>query len=259
MMKGLSRAGAAVAAALLGVLAVVVASGTAHAAPAPVDFKWPDDQGVFTGEKRVEVHLWYGLAPALDRRATLTLKSLDDPNRPEIVIGPKPVGGGACVPVSFDVPRPLYNGKYEATVTSEVPLGTVGTPNEDCTGASDAAPVSFAVPPAAPKDLTGTLRGRTVLLRWTKSPEGDVVAYRVMRAKGNGPFERLDDVKTASLGVTAEEGGEQRFQVIALRQGATKTDPLLESAPSAVFTTTVPPPPPAAVVPGPVSRRPIAR
>jgi hypothetical protein len=253
-MTGLRRPAAAMTAALLAMLAVVFDSGPGYAAT-PVKFKWPSGQElVTTADKPVEAYVWFGLTPALDRRATLTLKSLDDPNRPETVVGPEPVGGDPCVLVKFDVPRLAYNGRYQATIASEGALGSLGTADGQCAGASDVSQVSFAVPPVPPGGVKGSLVERSVLLRWDKNPEGDVRMYRVMRAKGNGPFELLKDTDKLAMSINSNEGGDQRFAVVALRDGAKPGDPLLESPLSEAVSLTVPPPPAPPVVPGAVNR-----
>lgn len=256
-MRVLRRPAAALAAALLGVLAVVLASVPAYAVPAAVKFKTPADQEVVTsGTPTVQAFIYYGATgPLGSREATLVLRSLDNPDREAVRVEPdEPIAGGICAPVTFTVPRLVYNGRYEAAIESEV-LGRVGTPSGDCAGASDASREFFvAAPPLPPSGLKGSLVDRSVLLRWNKNPEGDVEKYRVLRAKGNGDFEPVGETNRLFFGVNPDDGGDHRFAVIALRKGAKAGDPLLESPLSQAFSVNVPPPPAPPVVPGAVNR-----
>jgi hypothetical protein len=105
----------------------------------------------------------------------------------------------------------------------------------DLSSAVSITPVDI-FPPAAPAGFHASAAPNSIELNWERNIEPDLNAYRVYRAIGNGPFEKLVDlsvVPTYSDGAV-ESGKTYRYVITALDRAGN------ESARSAVLVVVVP-------------------
>jgi hypothetical protein len=121
------------------------------------------------------------------------------------------------------VERGLQNDvRYEYAVRAvRIEGGTRGT--SDVTAVVSVTPVDVT-PPSPPRQLTATPSERTVRLSWLASPDADVAAYVVYRARDRGDPVRVGSVAAPTTvftdqdlppgryryAVTAEDGGSRR-------------------------------------------------
>lgn len=156
-------------------------------------------------------------------------------------------------PVTVD-----YNGHYRALVTA---TGRDNRPplleDRDLENRTATRDFFVVAPPAPPTNVRPVIdkESRAVTLSWNANTEKDMLFYVVQRAKGDGPFSPLgktDGPSDTSIidPSTAEAAGEYRYQVVAVRKGATSGEGV-NSDPSPVASASVPgPPAPATTVPG---------
>ena len=209
--------------------------------PREVVFTAPADRGELRANTAT-FKLWLPLSPSEAIRprtvVELRLRPVGRPG-PVTVVPQELQGSGApCREVTFkDVALPT-NGQYEAFVTvrerpSDPVVGTTG----QCQGASaEPRTVFVGAPPRTPTGTKAELSPglRAVAVSWAyPNPEPDV-SYRVERAKGGGPFERVGEVKTTTLLDRDPGAGEFVYRVIAVRpgSGAPGAPAFLESGPS---------------------------
>lgn len=153
-----------------------------------------------------------------------------------------------------------WNGRYEATVTATstnpgspvLGLGAHGSQtSEPGKRGTKEGPRDFFVsaPPAVPNNVRPVIdnESRMVTLSWSANSEKDLLFYVVLRGTGDGapaPLVKTDGPRQTSIvdPSTAEAGGEYRYQVVAVRRGAT-ADKVHTSDPSPVAKANVPSPP----------------
>ena len=159
-------------------------------------------------------------------------------NRPPVTVTERLTPDATCEKVSFpDVPLD-FNGAYELTVTTPGFADPVVPPTSGPCQPATSDPGKLFVG-ASPRTPTGTKAElspglRAVAVSWAyPNPEPDV-SYRVERAKGGGPFERVGEVKTTTLLDRDPGAGEFVYRVIAVRpgSGAPGAPAFLESGPS---------------------------
>ncbi len=80
-------------------------------------------------------------------------------------------------------------------------------------------------PPAAPQHLQGSSAPNSVELNWDRNLEDDLAGYRIYRAEGDGPFEKLDDVSAipSYSDRKAAAGKTYRYLVTALDQAGNES------------------------------------
>ena len=136
--------------------------------------------------------------------------------------------------------KPEYNdnvefGKeYSYYVQALAPAG-------DSTAESDnSSTINFTpkdeFPPAAPTGLQFILGGKSVELTWTHNTEPDMAGYRIYRAFGNNPFERIQDTQesTSYSDRTIEPGKQYRYAVTAVDRAGNESkmsEPVSVTAP----------------------------
>lgn len=155
-------------------------------------------------------------------RVNLALRSLGGRGAPGAALE-VPGNGGGSLPFTW-APALAYNGPYEVAAT-----GTGEERPVDPNGAETSAPIarrfSMEVPPVAPTDVRASVDKATRYVRvsWRVNPEPDMVGYQVQRSRNSGPFASVGETSSTSLTdeSTAEEGGDYRYRVVALRLGAT--------------------------------------
>jgi hypothetical protein len=128
-----------------------------------------------------------------------------------------PVGSTACYVVR--------------AVASVMPLIESSPSNESCVGVRDVAA------PATPAGLAILPRENGLEVVWSPSPEPDLAGYRVYRAAGEGPSERLRELPpgtTDFLDESAQKGVVYRYSLSAFDQAGN------ESPPSATVEGTLP-------------------
>jgi hypothetical protein len=107
-------------------------------------------------------------------------------------------------------------------VAATDPLVESGPSNEACVEVRDIAA------PAAPAGLAVLPREGGLEVLWSPSAEPDLAGYRVYRAKGDGPSEKVADTgltRPSWLDETAERGVVYRYAVTALDQAGNESDP----------------------------------
>jgi uncharacterized membrane protein YgcG len=147
---------------------------------------------------------------------------------------------------AWDSPAQAHNGQYRLRVRAwgrEVPVDTNGDEANE-----QSVVFGVAAPPAAPtwRDPAVTVdKERVAHLTWNPNPEPDVLGYQVQRSLGSGPWEPLANVTTPSWDDpgTADAGGTYRYQLVAVRAGATPGSGV-SSAFSEARSVKVPNPPP---------------
>ena len=97
---------------------------------------------------------------------------------------------------------------------------------------SDAVWATTKARPQSPSGIAGENQGKKVLLRWTKNPGGEIVAYCVYEKSPSG-LKKIDTVKVNSFTDGAPDGGKSRTYVIT---AVDKDD--IESEPSTEVTLT---------------------
>ncbi len=237
-------------------VASVVLPAVAHAGEAPlVSYRVPADEKPLTqSDPTFEFFIYF--VPGLGEQDVVVTVKPVEPEGPELTYRRQvDATGKQCVPVKMPIDPPLaFNGRYEARVTTSGPVDAPLAPQSgDCAGATSEPRTFFiAAPPVSPTGVKAEVNptSRAVTVSWAKNPEADVLRYQILRAKGTGGFVPfgVTDRQSFADGSSAE-GGDFRYQVVALRRGARAGDPLVRSAPSAeVKATVVPAPPPAPVV-----------
>lgn len=167
-------------------------------------------------------------------------------NRGPIRASATPSGGNVSFP--FNLP---YNGRYKVSVSAT--WTHTGLVLGESTGTISDGPRDFVVvaPPASPTDVKVAVDGsaRSVTLTWKPNAEPDMLFYVIQRAKGtSNEFTVLGKATEPKFvdATTAEAGGDYRYQVVAVRAGATAEEGI-SSDPSAITadsTAKVPDPPP---------------
>lgn len=107
-------------------------------------------------------------------------------------------------------------------VAATDPLVESGPSNEACVEVRDIAA------PAAPAGLAVLPREGGLEVLWSPSAEPDLAGYRVYRAKGDGPSEKVADTgltRASWLDETAERGVVYRYAVTALDQAGNESEP----------------------------------
>ncbi len=127
-----------------------------------------------------------------------------------------------------------FGKEYSYYVQAIAPAGD-GTAESD-----DSATVTIALkdifPPAAPTGLQFIPGGKTIELTWAHNTEPDMAGYRVYRAFGNNPFERIQDtqVSTSYSDHQIEPGKEYRYAVTAVDRAGNESkmsEPVTATAP----------------------------
>ncbi|MGH9179291.1 MAG: fibronectin type III domain-containing protein, partial [Acidimicrobiales bacterium] len=167
-------------------------------------------------------------------------------NRSPIEASATPSGGNVSFP--FNLP---YNGRYRVSVRAA--WSHTGLVLGESTGTANDGPRDFVVvaPPASPTDVKVAVdaTARSVTVTWKPNAEPDMLFYVVQRAKGtSNEFTVLGKATEAKFvdASTAEAGGDYRYQVVAVRAGATEEEGI-SSDPSGITaesTAKVPDPPP---------------
>lgn len=145
---------------------------------------------------------------------------------------------GPSIQFAWQTPGLPWNGPYAARVSVLSPAG-----NRQVTRT-----FAIVVPPAVPGDVHAAQAGDGVNVNWARSNEPDLIGYVVQRAAPSGPFERIAQVPAAK-GVARPSvldhppAGDWRYNVVALRKGATDGEGLA-SDPSGPVTASFTPPPP---------------
>lgn len=164
-----------------------------------------------------------------------------------------PANGGSSQDVSFgfSLAPTEFNGKYQATVTATAQYATTLVPFEPEHDETQSQNRVFyvAAPPVPPTGLKAAVNGdtRVVTLTWSPNPEPDLLFYQVQRPKLDGTIEAVGEPVKAGSPLSLEDqsttaaGGEYRYQVVAVRQGAVKGQGV-SSEPSAT-SVNVPAPP----------------
>ena len=80
-------------------------------------------------------------------------------------------------------------------------------------------------PPAAPRNLQGSLAPNSVELNWDRNLEDDLAAYRIYRAEGDAAFEKLADLPAipSYSDRSAAAGKSYRYVVTALDQAGNES------------------------------------
>lgn len=257
-MTILARPRALAACALFVVATAGFLAPPASAAPPSVIITRPGDAQVLTGSSfSVDAEVSMSDGGTVVGKTKVTLAPLDSGSRQapgSWEVAAEGERQRVSVPVSVE-----YNGKYRTTVTATGKDRTLLGLGEDKELETTTARRDFfvAAPPATPTNVRPVIdkESRAVTLSWSANTEKDLLFYVVQRAKGDGAFSPL--LKTDGPGdtsivdpSTAEAGGEYRYQVVAVRRGAT-ADEGVNSDPSPVAKASVPAPPgPATTVPG---------
>lgn len=88
-------------------------------------------------------------------------------------------------------------------------------------------------PPAVPSNLTATAGLSAIELSWSRNEESDFHAYRIYRAAGDGPFERIaDNVQAPNYSDRAVEPGKRyRYAVSAVDEANNESNrsPVVEA------------------------------
>lgn len=228
--------------------AAVLPAAPAAADPATVrvtspaaDQKLTDPDLVVTGQVSPASHISGGVALTLALAGRTVFQDTGTPGR--------------SGEVSFPIPpeKLASNGSYD--ITLKAPWEHAGLIGIAATSGTAADSISFllAVPPARPAGVKTAVdaASRAVTVSWAKNPEPDLIRYEVKRAKGaSTDFPVVGTVKAGTTSfldtTTAEAGGDYRYVLVAVREGAPggsdlSSDP---SALSADSTAKVPDPPP---------------
>jgi subtilase family serine protease/flagellar hook assembly protein FlgD len=80
-------------------------------------------------------------------------------------------------------------------------------------------------PPRPPPTLTATLHGGDVVLNWGASPDGDVVAYHVLRAAGEAGLVPVAEVPGLTATDVAIADGSYRYVVVAIDGAGLVSEP----------------------------------
>lgn len=238
--RALWRAGAALAVAGLGPLALAAPAG----AEATITVSAPAE-GATVESSTVPVSGRAQTGSALARFKELTL-ALNGASQ-GVACGDQTVCNFTWSPT---LPR---NGRYELTVTAvEQTLVLEGGRSSLVRRfVVDAAP---ARPELEPPRVTDA---RTVELTWSRNTEPDMLYYAVFRKDpGAASFLPVGEVKQPASGrtvtftdaTTTLAGGDHAYQVVAVRKGGAKAE--TASGPSVARTASVPPPPTTTSAPG---------
>lgn len=140
---------------------------------------------------------------------------------------------------SIDVPVALnQNGRYEVSITTDLPTPPPAGAEERCQGGMDSPRDFFvAAPPAPPVGVRATSdASRAVTIAWSRNREPDMVGYRIQRARGGGAFEPLAETPDTSFKDASAQGGRDlRYRVLAVRRGKASPE-VVVSDPSAPVT-----------------------
>jgi len=204
-------------------------SGSSSAAEAPVVYRSPGpDEVVRTATVTVSADVYVGVGPG---KVQLELAGAK-----ERVIQEREPGPG-CQRLTFTVPL-HNNGQYQAAVTTEQPVPAAPPPDTACAGGTTATRDFFvAAPPDRPAGVKAAAENGQVKLSWEPNPEPDLLGYRVQRAKGSSAaFEPAGEAPGHSFtDLATGQGGEFRYQVAAVRQGA-RSQETVSSEPSVPVT-----------------------
>lgn len=227
-MTSLRRSSATLAALALSVAAAVVLAPPAHAGPPTITFVSPKEANQTIAEPRIVADVEASPNSLTGTRRLVgkilvEVVSPDDASRKAVAeVG---ANGGSSQRVIVLLPLP-FNGRYEAKITATDDHGALG--GDTSTKESE---FFLAAPPAPPKGLKAVIdiATRAVTLSWEPNAEPDLLYYLVLRARGDGAFEPLGKVDKAPEPSfvdpsTAEAGGEYRYQVVAVRLGATAAE-----------------------------------
>lgn len=170
------------------------------------------------------------------------LSPLDPESQQPAINADTPANGARSQTVSFGVAIE-YNGKYRATVsaTGVDGGGLLGDSNPET--ATRTRDFFVVAPPAQPTNVRPTIDAgtRVVTLSWSPNSEKDLLFYVVQR--DGAVLGKVENGQTSFVDrSTAEAGGDYRYQVVAVRRGATAEEGV-NSDPSATATASVPGPP----------------
>jgi predicted small lipoprotein YifL len=153
------------------------------------------------------------------------------PEAPAEVITPSPIAETFLTDRGLQNDRPYYYAVR--AVRREAGTTARGRPSERV----EVTPID-TTPPAPPGELVAIPSPRTVRLSWRPSPDADVAAYVIYRARAGGEFERVGSTQPPLTVFTDRDvpAGTWRYAVTAL-DAALRPN---ESARSNVVTVTVP-------------------
>jgi hypothetical protein len=201
------------------------------------------------------------------RDVSLAFRPAGDPSDqcPNGNAGPADLSGGGgeggdrdTVAFSFAV-APACNGAWDLTLTSSAQRGEAGFTESQSTHVAPDQPVALAAPPVGSVAATLDDDDRRVTVSWDppagydEAPPPDFVGYRVRRIDAAGNVDEVDasvspaDTSAIDSGLPSA-GGDVRYEVTALRTGAS-ADQLVESAPTSSEAVTVAPVPGATTPP----------
>lgn len=226
------------AAMVLGIAVAFVVPGAARADQPSCSFSAPGQSDVLsTSSVTVE-----GVC-SMNNGGTLVgdiRLSLDGPSGYKETSQPAGNAGSAGFSWTVDLD---HNGTYQVAVQAS---GRDSSRDDDIESGSKPLSFSVEVIPSPPKGLKATVDDstRVVSLTWTNNPEPDLTGYKVFRTVGNGNFQSVATVTTASWTdtSTSNAGGEYRYRVVAVREGS-RAGTSVSSDPSGSVEASVPDPP----------------
>jgi len=119
-----------------------------------------------------------------------------------------------------------YGKPYIYLVQALTDLGNQRVAESDLSKATEAQTFKDTFPPAAPTGLRADPTPNSVALVWEANTEPDLAGYRVYRAVGGGPFEKLADVNAVPTysDTAIEHGKTYRYAITALDKANNESD-----------------------------------
>lgn len=118
-----------------------------------------------------------------------------------------------------------FGKRYSYLVQSIVPLGNDKLAESGLSAEASVTPVD-KFPPATPAGLHADAAPGSIEVGWIRNQEPDLAGYRLYRAVGGGPFEKIADPQTPAWSDrTAEHGKTYRYQLTAVDQAGNEGTP----------------------------------
>lgn len=229
-------------AALTGVLLAALWATPAFAQSTPEFLEAPAGGKVATGSQLIKVHS----EPANVLGIGLERVFIKVSVRPRAGTGGSainfPEKEGSVYEVNWNAGGAEYNGAYDIVAVATTPA------DEDGKSAS-VANVLVNNPPSAPTGVKAELKDGVPHVRWTASPEPDVIGYKVMRSIDGKEAQAYSGAATSFSDKSAPHSQAITYKVSAVRKSPVNQGGIESSKVSSGSVTVPAPPPPAPEAP----------